>query len=275
MTARTAYDLAGRSLDDLPIDEWVEQFDRDGFVFLTNVLGPDVIQQLRDDLDAVLGDPLQNADGPRLHKCMFETSEANLSLFDLEPVVTFAERLIGEEIHVFHNNSYRTYPGGGISGWHQDDRPHLLVTDGAPPRNIRLPVLFFNASYYLTDVDSVEKGPTQVIPGSQLLGSAPPDARYYSEGDKHNLEGTEYEPMIHSCLGPAGSLVLFNNQVWHRGAPNESDHMRYVTQVGYGRRIIGPMYPPFMNYVMPEHVYKDADERLRRLLGFKTSGAYG
>ena len=265
----------GLPVDDAQIDQWVEQFHRDGFLFIKNVLPPALVQQLRDDLDAVLGEASLNVDSKRLHNCMFETSKANLSLFDLEPIVTFAERLIGEQIHVFHNNSFRTFPGGGISGWHQDDRPHLLVTEGAVPENIRLPVLFFNASYYLTDMDSIDNGPTQIIPGSHLFGSAPPNARFYNEGDTHNLEGTEYESMIHSLLGPAGSVVMFNNQVWHRGAPNKSDRVRYVTQVGYARRIIGHMYPPFMNYVMPEHVTKDADERLRGLLGFKQSGAYG
>jgi hypothetical protein len=30
-----------------------------------------------------------------------------------------------------------------------------------------------------------------------------------------------------------------------------------------------------MNYQMPEHVYRDANPRLRRLLGFMDHGAYG
>ena len=30
-----------------------------------------------------------------------------------------------------------------------------------------------------------------------------------------------------------------------------------------------------MNYQMPEHVYQDADPRLKRLLGFLPHGAYG
>ena len=41
------------------------------------------------------------------------------------------------------------------------------------------------------------------------------------------------------------------------------------------RRLIGHKYFPFMNYQMPEHVYADANPRLRRLLGFLPSGAYG
>ena len=68
---------------------------------------------------------------------------------------------------------------------------------------------------------------------------------------------------------------MFKNQVWHRGGPNQSDRTRYITQITYARRIIGHKYFPFMNYEMPEHVFADADERKKRLLGFLPSGAYG
>ena len=68
---------------------------------------------------------------------------------------------------------------------------------------------------------------------------------------------------------------MFNNQVWHRGAPNASDRTRYITQISYARRLVGHKYYPFMNYQMPEHVYEGADERRRRLLGFLPRGAYG
>jgi hypothetical protein len=40
-------------------------------------------------------------------------------------------------------------------------------------------------------------------------------------------------------------------------------------------RIIGHKYYPFMNYQMPEHVYKDANPRLKRLLGFLDHGPSG
>ena len=59
----------------------------------------------------------------------------------------------------------RVQPGGkGITTWHQDDAPHYLVTHGEPPTNIRLPVLFFTANYYLTDVETPAHGPTEVLP---------------------------------------------------------------------------------------------------------------
>lgn len=248
------------------IATWVEQFDRDGFLFLKNVLTPEMVQQLSADLDAALTDQPDNASGViELHPRMFERSAANLQLFDMEPIVTFAEALVERNCHVVHNNSFRTPLGKGITTWHQDDAPHYRVTHGEPPTNVRLPVLLFSCNYYLTDVPTVEHGPTQAIPGSHLFGSSPPPV----------MEGTKWEDKIVSCLGPAGSVMMFNNQVWHRGAPNLSDRVRYMTQVSYGRRMVNHFFHPFMNYQMPAHCYENASPRLKCLLGFLPSGAYG
>ena len=261
--------LAGQKPDDELIDGWVEQFHRDGCLFLREVLPPDLCAELRRDLDDALeeSEVAGPGDKPRieLHHRMFESSAANLKLFDMEPVVTFAERLVASNCHVIHNNSFRTPPGTGLSSWHQDDAPHYEITHGEPPDNVRLPVLLFTCNYYLTDVDTVDNGPTQTVPRSHLFGASPPNP----------VEGSEYEDRIVSNVGPAGSVIMFNNQVWHRGAPNQSERTRYITQISYGRRLVGHKYFPFMNYQMPEHVFEGADDRRRRLLGFLPRGAYG
>ena len=252
MGASKSY-LEGQTVDSAQIDGWVEQFHHEGYLFLKNVLAPGTVSQLKTDLDrALAADPDENTGSKSLHHRMFEGSQANLKLFDMEPIVSFAEALIATHCHVIHNNSFRTPPGGGITTWHQDDPPHLLVTHGEPPSNIRLPVLLFTANYYLTDVLQVENGPTQVIPRSHLFGASPPAA----------MEDPPYADQVVSNLGPAGSVIMFNNQVWHRGGPNGSEVTRYMAQVSYARRLVGHKYHPFMNYTMPEHVYKDADPRL-------------
>lgn len=257
---------AGRTASKDQIAAWIEQFHRDGYLFIENILPPETVAALRADLDRELRANDEEGDGViQLHHRMFETSKANLGLFDLEPIVTFAETLIGTTTHVIHNNSFRTPLGKGITTWHQDDPPHFLVTHGEPPTNVRLPVLLFTANYYLTDVPTTEYGPTQVIPGSHLFGASPPP----------DMAGTKWENQIVSCCGPAGSVVMFNNQVWHRGGPNLSDRVRYMTQCSYARRLVGHKYAPFMGYVMPAHCYEDANPRLKRLLGFLPSGAYG
>lgn len=257
----------GTKASDGQLDAWVEQFHRDGFLLLHDVLPRELIPTLKADLDGALNaDPKAGA-MLELKMRMFEISKVNLALFELEPIVSFAEKLVQYDCHVVHNNSFRTPPGGGISTWHQDDPPHYLVTSGEPPRNVRLAVMLFTANYYLTDVESVANGPTQVIPGSHLFGASPPTS----------MEGTKWEASAVSCTGKAGSVVMFNNQVWHRGAPNKSDRVRYMTQVSYARRIIGHRYFPFMNYQMPEHCLAglESNPRKKRLMGFLPTGAYG
>ena len=264
-------------LDTDQISEWVEQFNRDGFLFLENVLKEEHIAQLKADLDWSLShftsrdkdpngklNPQSGKSSHRLCHRMFEHSPANLNLFDLEPIVSFAEALVEANCHVIHNNSFITPPGGGLTTWHQDDAPHYVVTDGKPPTNIHLPVLVFTCNYYLTDVTKIEHGGTEVIPGSHLVGENPRQVAWEKWQDK-----------VHYNLGKAGSVIMFNNQVWHRGGPNQSNRSRYITQITYGRRLIGHKYYPFMNYTMPEHIYRNANPRLKRLVGFLDHGAYG
>lgn len=264
-------------LDADQISEWVEQFHRDGFLFLENVLKEEHVAQLKADLDWSLAhftsrdkdpngklNPQSSKASHRLCHRMFEHSQANLSLFDLEPIVSFAEALVEANCHVIHNNSFITPPGGGLTTWHQDDAPHYVVTDGKPPTNIHLPVLVFTCNYYLTDVTKIEHGGTEVIPGSHFIGESPRQVAWEKWQDK-----------VHYNLGKAGSVIMFNNQVWHRGGPNQSNRSRYITQITYGRRLIGHKYYPFMNYTMPEHIYRNANPRLKRLVGFLDHGAYG
>ncbi len=260
---------AGHRASAQQIAAWAEQFDRDGYLMIPQVLPPALCARLRDDLDATLAINRPGSEKARskevceLQPRMFENSAANLSLFDLDPIAALAEYVIAPDCHVVHNNSFKTYPGQGISGWHQDDTVHFIVTHGEAPTNIRLPCLLFTANYYLVDVNDPAIGGTEVIPKSHLFGKwCPADMSPYADRIEHNP-------------APMGSVVIFNNQVWHRGGPNTSEVTRYITQVSYARRLVGHKYFPFMNYQMPEHVYKDANPRLRRLLGFLPTGAYG
>jgi ectoine hydroxylase-related dioxygenase (phytanoyl-CoA dioxygenase family) len=249
---------------------WKTAFHRDGFIFLENVLTPERCRVLRDELDRLVPPGDQPVE---FVARTFEQSRANVELFDLDPVVSFAEALIGEGVemgaetcHVMHNNSFRTQKGGGFSGWHQDDSSHFVVTHGEPPENIHLPCLLMTANYYLSDQPTAEHGPGQAIRGSHRWGQRQPP---------QDWSGTKWEANLTTCGGPMGSVMLFNNQVWHRGAPNVSDRVRYVTQVSYARKLIAHHFHPFMNYQLPPHVLEGADARRKRLLGFLPVGAYG
>src|SRR6185437_3526490 len=107
--------LAGQIASTDQIASWVDRFHRDGYLFLERVLPPEWIAELTADLDRELVANGEEGDGIiQLHHRMFETSAANLRLFDLEPIVSFAEALIATTTHVVHNNSFRTPLGKGI-----------------------------------------------------------------------------------------------------------------------------------------------------------------
>src|SRR5579862_9088319 len=123
--------LAGQTASSEQIRAWVEQFHRDGYLFLENVLPPDWIAELKADLERALAERSDQSGGPiELRTRMFEISAANRRLFDVEPIASFAEALVASDCHVIHNNSFMTPPGKGITTWHQDDAPHFLVTHG-------------------------------------------------------------------------------------------------------------------------------------------------
>ena len=109
--------LAGNKASDEQIEAWADQFNREGCLFLRNVLPTDWTDQLRADLEVALRDNPNglNNKSQRAHLAhrLFETSAANLRLFDMEPMVSLAETIIGTDCHVIHNNSFISPPGGG------------------------------------------------------------------------------------------------------------------------------------------------------------------
>lgn len=269
--------LEGTPPSESQLEAWIEAFHRDGFLVVPSLLSRQRCHRLRADLDRILAEREAGDFTTRL----FEDSPENLALFDLEPMVTFAEELIGRcngigvskrlgipranHVHVIHNNSFLTpglTHGLGGSAWHQDDTPHILSLDGEPLKNVRLNVLCFTVNYYLTDVVDLTNGPTQMIRGSHLFGAL----------CQNDVE--DHEDEIVSALGPAGTAVCFNNQVWHRGAPNLSETTRAITQVTYAKRLVGHKFGSVMNYQMPPQLTEDLTPRRRRLFGFLEGGAY-
>ena len=102
------------------ITSWANQFNRDGYLVLHDLLTPAHIDRLKADLDRELAANNEAGEGIiQLHHRLFETSKANLELFDMEPIASIAETLVGRDCHVTHNNSFRVQPGKGIATWHQ------------------------------------------------------------------------------------------------------------------------------------------------------------
>src|SRR4051794_38636802 len=89
----------GRTAGGDQVNQWVEQFHRDGFLVLHDVLPPELIPTLKSDLDRALNYAPKHGTMLELQARMFEISKANLAIFELEPIVSFAEKLVQYDCH--------------------------------------------------------------------------------------------------------------------------------------------------------------------------------
>ena len=73
-------------------------------------------------------------------------------------------------------NVLRTDDTNAIDQWHVDDALFFPLPDNVPRHDPRidLPVQWLTVQVPLTDIDSIEHGPTQYVPVSHYSGRNPP-----------------------------------------------------------------------------------------------------
>ena len=253
------------------------QFARDGYCYLGPVLEQDEVAALREALERKWADPAmheEERDQIRGHSLMrmFEYARAFRDLIVREPFASLAEAILGDDCQCMSQNALYTPPNpdavaDGPGGWHVDDLVHFPLPPEVSRHDPEAPSPCFVMQIFtpLTDVETIAYGPTQVVPGSHFAGRGP------EVQDGPEFDGRE--PI--SALTRAGHAYMFNNQLWHRGAPNASDRTRLMGGVTYSKRFIAQRFYPFVDYSMPDHVWEEASPRLQRMLGRHKKGAYG
>ena len=251
------------------IKHFKSEFARDGFLHIPSVLEAEEIAELKAAVDRVLEDDefADNRYSEYIGVRLFETNRMFEEMLTREPFISLVESILGPDCHLVAQNVVRNKPGQAIDMFHADDLVILPVAEGMERHDARLqmPIFMLTVQIPLTDIPSVEYGPTEFVPGSHYSGRQPNDI-YNPE-----FEGQKAVPIL--CN--AGDIYLHNGQCWHRGAPNNSDRTRYLLQQAYGMRWVSQRFFPFVNYQVPQHVVDNADERRLRVLGIHPKGAYG
>jgi ectoine hydroxylase-related dioxygenase (phytanoyl-CoA dioxygenase family) len=259
--------------------EWGEFFHKNGYIILNNALNQEQIHDISKDLDILesrisINKKKKLKGNHVVHKCFFENSRATVDLVESGVLIDFTQYLIGDVpgsrgnglfAHLIHNNAFIVPPNGRGQAptYHMDDMLQnvIIPENGVLPENIKLPVMLATWMIWLSDCSKPENGPTYVVPGSHRFGR-PVDAKLAEELG------------IPAC-GNAGTAVLVNNQLWHRGCQNRSLIPRKTLQLTFGRRIIGHKFKSIMNYQLPEHVLRNrTDPELFKRFGFLEGGAY-
>lgn len=258
-----------------------QQFFRDGFVHIPGVLTDAEVTALREKTDALFADPeLAERTNPTLADVRYiqmgahsesgeqqpfilrNTIELDALFRDMllrEPILSLAEAIVGEDCKFCGQNVLRNLPGLSIDRWHVDGSVHFPVTDEMPrhdPR-LRMPVMWFTVQMALSDIDALEHGPTQYVPGSHYSGRPPNDA------ENPEFEGNA--PVSVFCK--AGDIYLQDPQCWHRGAPNLSGRTRYILQSQYAAYWAYWRFSLCNSVPVPEDALQNSSERLLRLLG--------
>lgn len=261
-----------------------EDFHRQGYVILPEVLSLDEIQQLKSVID-------QQSDSTRdakmkkkkrhaMFKRVFEEHpELCMNIFKNETVLPVVKGLLNHcgsargpgdhslEAHIIHNNAFRMDPGmrGQAPTWHTDDPPIFQTQNDEPlPANIQIAPLVVTCMFFLNDLNTPEDGGTRIIEGSHRFGC------YCTEE-----EAAKHPHAYVQCK--AGSVLIFSAYTWHKGAAvaAAAPNPRYVFQATYGRRLVGHKHDTIMNYVMPSKVEEQLKtEEDRKLMGFLQGGAY-
>ncbi len=257
------------SLDSQQSRAAIEALERDGFVHLPGVLGSDEVAQLRSGIDRIYEDSAfeSNRYNDHIVVRLFETHRVFEEMLTREPIISLVEAALGEDCHLIAENALRNSRKHRIADFHVDDLLIFPVADGMERHDPRLtlPLHVLGVQIPLTDVEAVEFGPTQYVPGSQNSG------RHPNDGLCPSFEGRGPT----TIFARAGDIYLHNGQCWHRGAPNVSPRTRYLFQLTYARRWVSQRFYPFVNYRVPAHVVEGADERRRRVLGMHPMGDYG
>ena len=220
-------------LNEQHMERLTQAFSREGCVAISGVLTATEAAALRAKTDHHAADPATPAkhisyafDTLIMRRCheMDPLFEAMTVHPQIRKVV---EAVLGPDAKFNASNVLRNEMGQAISKWHVDDVVEFPLPPSIPrfdPR-IQMPVLWMTVQVALTDIDSVEHGATQFVPGSHYSGRPP------EEGENPMFEGRG--PVAILCK--AGDIYLTNHQCWHRGAPNLSNRTRYLMQLQYAR----------------------------------------
>lgn len=236
----------------------IEQLHRDGYVLFQNVLSSEEIDEIKEGVRYAFEG---KGAAVMLQGPMFEKGEVFEKLVDYPGIIDFMEEVLGADCQLSSMNGMRTMKDNGVSKWHVDEALFFPLPDNIElDSRIQLPVYLMNALYYLDDITE-EMGPTQVVPGSHRAGKL---LNFTEEIEDYKGQ----EPI--SILAKKGDCLVFNSQVWHRGAPNQSDKARYVQQIIYRKKFIIPHMNHDNNtaYQIPLPILERANNRRKRLLGY-------
>ena len=242
-----------------------QQFEKDGYFILEDVLSSDQIQRLSEAADRVDAEERAKR-GLEPHarlsvRDFIARDVAFMELVDWHKTFPKVWSILGWNIQIYHSHLTMTPPQPTTNGrdlklsWHQDSGRLNAEMETNPRPRVSLKV-----AYFLTSTSEPGRGNFYIIPGSQLRNQID-----FPNGDRKS-EVKESVPV----LAPKGSAVFFDRRLWHSASANYWTQPRKVLFYGYSYRWLRPR-----DEVSPGKFWNDFDPIRRQLFGYSAQGGYG
>jgi ectoine hydroxylase-related dioxygenase (phytanoyl-CoA dioxygenase family) len=230
------------------LDGELEQFERDGFVILEDVLD----RAAREEIVAALApyerdrpmgrNAFEGQKSQRVYS-LAGKGEVFQRLAEHPRVMAIVERLLMPNFLLSTIQSIRLHPGEKSQAWHTDDAFYFM------PRPHRLPLAV--SVIWAIEEFTEENGATEVIPGSHRWGLEHPEEREHD---------------VVAATMPAGSCIVFDGALWHRGGANESRGTRLAISPQYCQPWLRPQESQLL--IVPPEAARACSERMRTMLGY-------
>lgn len=232
----------------------VDQVHMNGFILFEDALPANRVAELREAFMSTLNEhrarnPSNRGNNRYQMHMPFRAPFIDPLVIEHPFALAILDAILGNTCHCHYFASDTALPGSDYQGVHSDT--HLLF----PETSLSLPAYSIVVNIPLVDV-TLDRGPVEIWPGGTHLMPGSMDIQ-------------KTAPHMHSELAtmPAGSLLIRDMRMWHRGTPNRSDIARPHLALIYSRfwfRETG--YPPIE---IAKDIYDGLSQRARQLFRFE------
>ena len=219
---------------------------RDGYVILPNLVPAELVSRVRDELAPHMGpfgrNPFEGQRTQRVY-ALLAKAPSIAEMVEHPTVLAYIDHFLKPSYLLWGALAVNLHPGETRQDYHCDDDA------GAPPR----PRLAQGIStMWALDDFTEHNGATELVPGSHLWGPGEiPEP---------------VDPRSIRALMPAGSVMIWQGPLFHRGGANDSD----ATRLGITLQYCQPWLRQIENMVLavPPKVAARYSPRVRALLGY-------
>jgi ectoine hydroxylase-related dioxygenase (phytanoyl-CoA dioxygenase family) len=227
----------------------LDSLQRDGYAILPRVLDRAALDELVAALAPYEADrPMgrNSFEGERSQRVysLAGKGDAFRRLIEHPVVLGLLDRLLLPNFLLSTAQSIRLHPGETPQGWHTDDVFYLTPRPRDRPLGITV--------IWAIEDFTVANGATEIVPGSHRWG------------DDDHPDTRPCTPI--PAVMPAGSAIVFDAGLWHRGGANHSQGTRLAISPQYCQPYLRPQESQLL--IVPADAARGCTDRMRSLLGY-------